>query len=162
MQFLKFETFIGEHKRFLDRDIKFENIATLRSLRGKWEADIFRIPRMQLTEARMMELPVEAVRCIQTLMRCLRRLLELAGEGEGEMRRAIAFALGQGDVKNLFSFAKYLQFFLVDFGVLDEGQLRDLGEFVDVIIWVAFQLTDAAKTKMRTSPSSDVRLRDDE
>jgi hypothetical protein len=95
-------------------------------------------------------------------MRCLRKLLELAGEGEGEMRRAMTFVLGQGDVKNLFSFAKYLQFFLLDFGILDEGQLRDLGEFVDVIMWIGFQLTDAARPKLRTSRSTDVRLRDDE
>jgi hypothetical protein len=161
MQFLKFETFIGEHKRFLDRDIKFENTAALRNLWGKWDGGIFRIPRMQLTEARMVELPVETVRCIQTLMRCLRKLIELAGEGEGEMRRAMTFVLGQGDVKNLFSFAKYLQFFLLDFGVLDEGQLKDLREFVDVIIWIAFQLTDATKPQLRRSRSYDVKLRDD-
>jgi hypothetical protein len=154
--------FIGEHKRFLDRDMKFENVAALRSLWGKWEGDIFRIARIQLTEARMIELPVETVRCIQRLMRCLRKLLELAGEGEEEMRRAMTFVLGQGDVKNLFSFAKYLQFFLLDFGILDEGQLRDLGEFADVIMWIGFQLTDAARPKLRTSRSTDVRLRDDE
>jgi hypothetical protein len=146
LQFVPLCHFLDEHPTFAIADFRQLKVATreeefaarvsdvcgqLNCFRGGLSS-LFSVPAAELAAARLVELPMEAIQRIVKFTRALKELLAMVNETEGHLRQAILFTIMTKQITAPLSFSKYLAFFLLDIGVLDEIQQRDLLEFVDV------------------------------
>jgi hypothetical protein len=161
MQFLHLSSFIEEHPSFQTRDFILlrPSASSIFEISGHWQvvqkSSLFGVARTQLKVARNLEIPLETTALITKFIQNLRNLIELAGENENQLKSAISYIIMTTNVKNLFSFAMYLEYFLMGYGLLDDEQTGNVLLFTEVVKSVINQLIDMKlKPPVRMTKSS--------
>jgi hypothetical protein len=146
MQQLRQHMFVKEHPKFLARDEQFAKATPqlIQELCGQWQSSqrqlLLTIAQAQLSAAMKVEIPLEVVERLRTLMQFLRALLRILGDDEDQLKPAMSCTiLGMGS-KNIFSFVKYLEFFLIDSGILDDDDLKNLQLLIEGVTTLVYQL----------------------
>jgi hypothetical protein len=161
MQFMHLSSFIEEHTKFQARDFILlrPSASSIFEISGHWQvvqkSSLFGVARTQLEVARTLEIPLETIDLITKFIQNLRNLIELAGENENQLKSAISYIILTANIKNLFSFAMYLEYFLMGYGLLDDEQTGEMLLFTEVVKSVINQLIDIKmKPVARTMKSS--------
>jgi hypothetical protein len=148
MQFLSLSDFIREHPRFVARDQQLTWVGAQKAFeicgysRGPQKLALFQPAMDLLRRAFELELPLEAAVFVVRFVRCVRALLRELEEPMDQLRSAVAYAIVSSEIRCLFSFSRYLEFFLLDLGLITECEWADMRLFLEAIAWVIGQIPE--------------------
>jgi hypothetical protein len=86
------------------------------------------------------EILLEFVEGLWIFMQSLRAVLRILGNRDDQLKPAMSYTLLGTGSKSIFSFVKYLEFFLIDSDVLDDNNLKNLRLLIEVVTTLAYQL----------------------
>jgi hypothetical protein len=146
MQQLARPMFLKHHRKFAARDGQFAKATPplIQELCEQWQNNqrqpLLQIPQVQLKAVIKMGIPLEVVEGLRIFMQSLRDLLRILRDGDDQFKPAISCTiLGMGS-KTIFSFVKYLEFFLIDSSVLDDNYTKNLQFLIEVVTALVYQL----------------------
>ena len=113
------EKFAQFHSRYKDTDAAFEavkplKVAELAGTLGNFKArHFYKAAVRELLQARRLEIPLEAIKCVVRSIQALADAIELAGEPPSRRGQLFCRIALSTHAKQLYSFARFLEFFLV-------------------------------------------------
>ena len=140
------EKFVQFHSRYKDTDAAFEavkplKVAELAGTLGNFKArHFYKASVRELLQARRLEIPLEAIKCVVRSIQALADAIELAGEPPSRRGQLFCRIALSTHAKQLYSFARFLEFFLVDMSfkevksILTKEERRALSFVLDVFM----------------------------
>ena len=128
---LPLKEFVMAHPRFLEYDQNFVDVSSMRILEicgplHRFDNDYFlRAATRELKLARQVELPIEAVKCLVRVIHALKDSIAFVGESDDKIHTLFLHMLLLTPIDQIYSFSRYLEFFLVELKYKDRSLLSD-------------------------------------
>lgn len=120
LRFLPVDKFAEAHARFKNSDAAFETVKPLKiteisgpvgTVKSRY---LFKVAARELIQARRLEIPLEAVKCVVRAMKAITDAMEICGETSSKYEQLLCRVALSTHAKQLYSFVRYLEFFLDD------------------------------------------------